>query len=248
MGMTQEDYDKNEVIEELQYKEVMRQATLSQCIYLFVEGQSEEAAIPILLKRSGVDLEKDGIVVANYNGISNLPHVLRLMSQTLSYDRPIIVTFDNDLAGKGVGSKIAQYLNSESKIALQTIPSSPVVSFNNGHLGGSFEEAFDPQHFVDTCFQDCFMSPNIAQMKLQFISSFDNKKPWLDQVDGFCRQNGQLKSSVHKITLALELAKTCPTTPSSFTDLANLVKRTRLKYPVKHPEDVELPKIPGLTR
>ncbi len=247
MGMTIEECAMEEAFNELHHEAVMRQATLAQCIYVFVEGESEEAAFPILLERAGVELEKDGIVVSNYNGINNLPHVLRIMGQTLSYDRPIIVTYDNDLDGQRISRKISQYTNNTNHIALLTIPSHKVVTYNNGHQGGSFEEAFDPAHFIDVCFAEMFMPAHIVEQKTQFLTDFDVDKPWLSQVCEFCKTNGYMNFGSCKVKLAQELASSCPTLPQSFTDLASLIVQTRQNNPVKHPDDVELPKISGIT-
>jgi len=247
MGMTPDDYAREQAYDELHHKEVMIQATLSQCIYVFVEGQSEEVAIPTILNRLGMDLEEDGIVVANYNGINNLPHVLRLMNQTLSYDRPIIVTYDNDLDGQRIAKKISPYITNGNNVIHQTLPSSPVVTFKNGHQGGSFEEAFDPQFFIDKCFQECFMPINIVLLKDDFLNIFDRHAPWLAQICEFCKKHGCMDFGSCKVLLAKELAEYCEPIPSSFTVLANLIQQTRLSNPVKHPDDVELPKIRGLT-
>lgn len=244
--MTPEDYAMEQAFEELHHEEVMRQATLQQCIYVFVEGQSEEVAIPILFERLGMDLEEDGVIVTHYNGINNLPHVLRLMNQTLSYDRPIIVTYDNDLDGQRITRKISPYIYIGSKVILQTIPSSPVVTFNNGHQGGSFEEAFPFKFFINICFQECFMPSNIVALKHDFLKKFNSNKPWLAQISEFCKVHQCMDFGKCKVSLAENLAKNCDRIPSSFNDLATLVKQTRLAHPVKHPDDVELPKIRGL--
>ena len=72
-------------------------SALEQCIYLFVEGESEERAFWILLEEGlGINFDKDGVVLANYNGIGNLKHTIRLMQKTLSHTRPMIFTFDDD--------------------------------------------------------------------------------------------------------------------------------------------------------
>lgn len=247
MSMSQEEYAMDQALEELHYEEVMRQATLQQCIYVFVEGQSEEVAIPILCNRLGMDLEEDGIIVTHYNGINNLPHVLRIMNQTLSYDRPIIVTYDNDLDGQRIARKIAPYMNGENKVVSQTIPSSPVVTFNNGHKGGSFEEAFEPTFFIDTCFQNSFMPSNIVSLKQDFINVFDSNKPWISQISEFCKAHQYIDFGKCKVALAEDLAENCIAIPSSFNDLATLINQTRLAHPIKHPNEVELPQIRGLT-
>lgn len=232
--------------EELHHEEVMRQATLTQCIYVFVEGESEEVAFPLLLERAGIDFEKDGIVIANYNGINNLPHVLRIMAKTLSYDRPIIVTYDNDLDGQRISRKISQYASS-SHIAFQTIPSNEVVTFKNGHNGGSFEEAFEPSYFIHTCFSNKFMPESISKRKSQFLVEFDVRKPWLSQVCQFCQLNGYKTFGDCKVKLAETLALYCSNIPPSFKELAELIKITRQSHPVRHPDDVDLPQIKGLT-
>ncbi|PSW92202.1 hypothetical protein C9J52_19130 [Photobacterium iliopiscarium] len=247
MGMTIEEYAMEQVYEDLHHKAVLHQATLDQCIYVFVEGESEEVAFPILLERAGVKLKKDGIFISSYNGINNLPHVLRLMGQTLSYDRPIIITYDNDLDGQRISRKISQYTVNSNHIALLTIPSHNIVTYKNGHQGGSFEEAFDPVHFINVCFTKAFMPQHIAVQKQQFLIDFDVNKPWLSQVCEFCKINGYMDFGSCKVKLAEKLALSCPTLPSSFTDLASLIVKTRKDNPIKHPDDVDLPRISGIT-
>ena len=52
MSMDREDNAREAALDDLQYEAVMQQATRAQCIYLFVEGASEEAAF-LLNKKSG---------------------------------------------------------------------------------------------------------------------------------------------------------------------------------------------------
>jgi hypothetical protein len=47
--------------------------------------------------------------------------------------------------------------------------------------------------------------------------------------------------------LAESLAVQCDDLPPSFSRLADLVQKVREKHPVIHPDNVELPKVHGLT-
>ena len=76
----------------------MKRATGGQCIFLFVEGDCEAKAIPLILW-GAVDFDALGVRIANYNGRGNLAATLRLLSQTLSSDRPIILTYDYQVSG-----------------------------------------------------------------------------------------------------------------------------------------------------
>ena len=88
MSTTELDCAIEQAISDMHFEEVMKQATKAQCIYLFVEGESEERAFPILIEETRLDLENTGVIVANYNGYGNLKHTLRLLNKTLSHDRP----------------------------------------------------------------------------------------------------------------------------------------------------------------
>jgi len=101
-----DDWAWEQAIQDLHYEAVMDRATKEQCIYLLVEGASEERAFPILLEEVGVELDSLGVVVANYNGCRNLIHALRFFYKTLSSDRPVIATIDNDQDGKQILHKI----------------------------------------------------------------------------------------------------------------------------------------------
>jgi hypothetical protein len=47
--------------------------------------------------------------------------------------------------------------------------------------------------------------------------------------------------------LAQALAMECDDLPQTFSRLATLIREVRDKHPVRHPDDVELPKVYGLT-
>ena len=88
---------QDQLCEEMRWDAASRESALEQCIYLFVEGESEEGAFRILLEEGlGINFSDYGVVIANYNGIGNLKHVIRIMNQTLSHDCPMIFTFDDD--------------------------------------------------------------------------------------------------------------------------------------------------------
>src|SRR3990170_3967712 len=116
------------------YEKEMEIATLNQCIYLFVEGLTEEKAYPELLAKCDIDLVEIGIIVANYNGIGNLIPSLRLLHKTLSYNRPIIVTFDNDEEGNKHQEKIQNLGLKSELITLIPIPSLfKLIQYPSGH-------------------------------------------------------------------------------------------------------------------
>lgn len=75
-------------ISDLHDEAVMARAAIEQAIFVFVEGDSEELALPLLFTDI-LDLEAVGARIANYNGHGNLRAALRLLKATLTHDRPI---------------------------------------------------------------------------------------------------------------------------------------------------------------
>lgn len=247
MSMSRNDYAVEAALEELHHEAVMKQATLAQCVYLFVEGESEETAFPILLEEAGLDLEGLGIVVANYNGIGNLRSALRLMSQTLSHSRPIVLSFDNDEEGARFLASPAVHDLDEDLVTLAPVPSFPVVKYPSGHKGGSFEEAFKLDYFIETCFHESFMDKDLVSRRDAFMIEFDPTLPWLAQVNKFCYKHGVSSFSSHKVDLAEALAEGVGQVPEPFVQLAEILQKVRENTPVIHPYDVELAKVRGLT-
>lgn len=247
MSMSSDEYAAEAVISELHQEAVMKRATLEQCIYLFVEGESEEEAFPILLEMCGIDIEHTGVVIANYNGIGNLKNSLRLLSQTLSHDRPIIVTFDHDDSGKQVQQSISKLNISHNLISMMSVPNKPVVTYESGHKGGSYEESFEPEHFVTTCFHESIIDSSLLSKKKDFENIFNPYKPWYSQMVNFCHLHNDRKFTSNKINLATALAENCNPVPETFIQLAKLLLDVRSRYPVKHPDNVDLPRITGLT-
>ena len=246
MGMTYDEYAHEMAIDELHQEAVMERAKREQCIYLFVEGESERIALPTLLGDL-VDLDELGVVVAVYNGNGNLYTALKLLSQTLSYDRPVIATYDNDPDG---ARSLRRYKESDfanDLVFFYSIPISPVVEFPNGHQGGSFEEAFAVEDFLSACFSPPILPDEICERRQEFESIFESSKPWLDQVRKFCAQHGFKDWSAKKPVLAERLAEDCAVTPDTYEKLAKLIQDIREQHPVRHPDDVKLPKVHGLT-
>jgi hypothetical protein len=152
------DAARNEAISELHHEAVLARASLEQAIFVFVEGDSEELALPLLFTDI-LDLKAVGARIANYNGHGNLRAALRLLKLTLSYNRPVIVTHDNDPESKASIRK-CQKQNLLGDLAyLFPIPSEPIVTYPCGHVGGSFEESFPVEMFLDAAFTEKYSLP-----------------------------------------------------------------------------------------
>jgi hypothetical protein len=219
----------------------MAEAKLTQCIYLLVEGVSEERALPVLLAKAGLNLEDLGVVVANYNESGNLLHVLRLLRNTLSHTRPIILTIDNDERGAKIISKCQALYSNSDLYHVFPIPNKAKVKYPSGHVGGSFEEIFSVQHFLSSIFSREIMSDRLISRKAEFESIFDKRMPWFSQVKSFCAKYRDYSFESKKVKLAELLAITCDSVPKSITKLAAIVNEIRQRHPVRHPLDIELP-------
>ncbi len=228
-----EDIRDDEIIDALHHEAVMKRAALEQCIYIFVEGESEEATFQTLLERCGLDFKEYGIVIANYNGIGNLKHSVRLLGKTLSHDRPIIVTYDDDLNGKRESKSITSPLITGFKI-----PITPVVTYSDGSCGGSFEEAFSSSSFLSACFQDGVLQSSFSGIQASFLAIFDETKPWFDQLKRFVKKNGAKVDSIKKVKLAKYMAESCDPVPTTFVELTKKALELRKCNPVRHPDEV----------
>ncbi len=246
MSTSWEDVARDMAISDLHQEAVMARAALEQCIFLFVEGESEEAAIPILMT-DVIDLDALGVKIANYNGHGNLRAALRLLKLTLSHNRPVIITYDNDPASiESVERCKKQGLFTDLTYELR-IPIEPVVTYTCGHCGGSFEESFPPGVFLDCVFNKDILPPNICSKRSSFESVFDQSTPWVAQVRRFAADLGFTDWDAKKVSLAKYLAGEIDEPPVTYRKLAEVVKTVREKHPVVHPDDVELPKVYGLT-
>lgn len=211
------------------YDIASKKSAIEQCIYLFVEGKSEEQAFRILLEeRLGINFEQFGLIIANYNGIGNLNHVVRLMNKTLSYERPMIFTFDDDTP-----NKVPKTSHLPANAHLIKIPQFPVVNLPNGQRGGSFEESFTPNDFVEACFKTALLkgSPNIK--KADFRTFFDPKQPFYAQIVKFLQAKGLSSYAPSKVEIAVHLATSCDPIPSTYTALADLIRQIRKKHPIQ---------------
>ena len=237
MATTIEDIQYEEMLSERFHEAVMRNEALKQCIYIFVEGESEEATFQTLLENNtcGLDLKLNGIVIANYNGIGNLKHAIRMLRNTLSHDRPIIVTFDDDPEGKKVGKYLEHPL-----IHPFRIPHEPVVTYADGSQGGSFEEAFSKQTFIDACFQTGVIEPSSPGTAAEFMVAFDDSKPWFPQIARYVVSKGGHAGSINKVHLAKAMASICEPIPDTFLELARKTVELRKNNPILHPDDVDL--------
>lgn len=229
----------DQYLSELRYEKEMKIATLSQCIYLFVEGCTEYKAYPELLTKCGIDLDELGIIIANYNGTGNLIPFFRLLHKTLSYNRPIVVTFDNDEEGNKHQERIPSLGLKSDLITLIPMPSIvKPVQYPSGHYGGSFEELFPADHFIEQVFCSDFMPEVIIGEKTQFVREFQENKSWLNQVAKFCAERSYSGLSECKIKIGMRLAETCKQIPPDIQRLASVLQEVRGKYPIRHFSDI----------
>ncbi|EGT4509716.1 hypothetical protein AUN08_13885 [Cronobacter sakazakii] len=227
-----EDIKYDEMLNELIFQEVMKNEAKKQCIYIFVEGECEELVFQPLLERCGIDFDTMGIVIANYNGVGNLKHAIRLLNQTLSHDRPIIVTYDDDHEGKKINK-----INTPS-ITYFKIPFRPVVCYSDGSLGGAFEESFPRDCFLEACFQNNVIATTFLSGRNEFEKSFNTNKPWFSQLAQFISLNGGHPNSINKIKLAENMMFTVSQIPDTYKELAKVIIDIRNGNPIKHPEDI----------
>jgi hypothetical protein len=224
----QYDAVQEQLAQHQQWEEASKESALEQCIYLFVEGESEEIAFRVLLEEGlGIDFSEFGIVIANYNGLGNLKHAIRIMNQTLSHGRPMIFTFDDDDK-----SKISALGTLPSNIHLFKVPCTPTVTLPNGDQGGSFEESFESSDFIDACFETAFLKGNPQIPKQDLINVFDSGKPFYPQVVEFLKQQG-LAYTLPKPEIAENMATACGVEPETYIALADLIKRIRIDNPIK---------------
>jgi hypothetical protein len=205
-----------------------KESALDQCIYLFVEGESEEVAFRILLEEGlGIKFEEYGVVIANYNGIGNLKNTIRLMNQTLSHSRPMIFTFDDD--NKSLISKI---VNLPCNVHLFKVPNKPVVTLQNGDKGGSFEESFEANDFIDACFETTLLKINPQIPKSEFANLFSSGKSFYPQIVNFLKSKGMSSYLPNKIEIAESMATSCIAEPETYVKLAELIRTIRLDNPI----------------
>lgn len=225
-------------LEKLHQNAVMARATREQCIFLFVEGTSEEVAFPILLANF-LHLDSVGVRVANYNGHGNMKAALRLLNQTLSHSRPVIVTYDNDPVSQASLERCRKQGLLTGLTYPFSIPAAAAVVYPCGHRGGGFEESFPVDLFLDVVFREMVLPREVCAQRSSFESTFVNEKPWLPQVQVFAAKFGFNDLNANKRAMAEALAMEVQEVPSTYRLLADLIQTVRDKYPVIHPDDVE---------
>ena len=230
-------YDQylNELLIEQEY-EITK---LQQCIYLLVEGVTEEKAYPELLAKCDLMIEDVGVTISNYGGANNLIHILRLLKKTLSHDRPVIATIDNDYEGSRIVKKLTESDFADKLLTLVPIPCScPKVIYPNGHKGGSFEELFEQNFFVDQVFNTDFMPVEIFRAKEGFLGQFEPEKPWFNQVKRFCAERNYCDFEKHKVDIGIKLSERCKKVPPDIMKLSEIIREVRQKHPVRHVTEI----------
>lgn len=233
------DWQKDLAYEAIHHEAVMSRAAQEQCIFVFVEGDSEETALPYLFIDT-LDCENLGVKVANYNGCGNLSAALRLLKVALKHERPIILTYDND-------PQTIPSLGRCEKLGLLTelvypfpIPQNKVVTFSDGYQGGAFEESFPVELFVKSVFECELLPPEIVAHRSDFEAMFDPKRPWLNQIKHFLSKYEFADWVINKPKLAEAMASECDELPPTYQALVDLVVEVREKHPVVHPDDVDV--------
>lgn len=246
MSTTWDDAARDMAISDLHDEAVLARAAVEQAIFVLVEGDSEELALPLLFTDI-LDLEAVGAKIANYNGHGNLRAALRLLKLTLTHDRPIVVTHDNDPETIASVRKCEKQNLLGNLTYLFAIPTEPVVTYPSGQVGGSFEESFPVEIFLNAAFTKGILPPSVIAERPSFESAFNPHEPWLQQLQKFTAGLGFVEWSTCKPLLAEALATECDELPLTFSRLATLIQEVRDKHPVVHPDHVELPKAHGLT-
>ena len=246
MTDTWDDIARDNALAELHDEAIMARAAQEQAILIFVEGDSEEVALPILFTDL-LDFDAVGVKIANYSGNGSLVAFVRLMTVTLGHRYPIIITHDNDPDSIAAVDKCRRQKLLNDRAFMFPIPDSPVVKYSSGHGGGSFEEAFSPEAFLEAAFSDEILPAQLLGRRNEFEAQFDRNSPWLAQLQRFSAAFGFTEWSTRKPVLAQRLAEASDDLPPTFSRLLNLINEVRKRFPIFHPSDVELPYVPGLT-
>lgn len=244
MGTTLEDIAYEQYLIDREEEQVWLESRLRYCIYLFVEGFTEEKAFPILFERLNFDFGKRGIVIANYNGSGNAISSIRLLRQTLSSDRPILLTFDNDEEGQRIiESPLIKSEQAQGRLWVNPLPEAKrEIVYMSGHLGGSFEEMFERDDFLDCIFTSIGITEEILSLRKELDERFESQKPWLKQVKTLMFGHGIpnfLESETSKVEFGVKLAKECKVPPRDIENLASRLIQIREKYPIRDIRDFD---------
>ena len=139
----------------------------------------------------------------------------------------MIFTFDDDDKKKVPNHKEAPVHSYFFKI-----PQQPVVTLPNGDMGGSFEESFEPKDFIEACFETTLIKQNPQIEKQDFKNNFNESMPFYNQIVKFLQEKGLKSYLPSKIEIAENLATTCDPEPTTYVQLAELIKNIREQHPV----------------
>lgn len=204
-------------------------------MFLLVEGSCEE----IYFNKVFVELKKSqNMIIANYNGINNLENTIRIICNTLSNNAPIIITYDNDIAGDKEILKIKHSIQNKKiykndYLYYFKIPFEEKVNYSDKYKGGSFEEMFDFEIFFNACFSKGLLPEAIIKKKEVVFKEICINRPWIDQIQKILAINGftDFVSKKTKIAEILSLNDNLPFTVSELKKFILTVRRENLIHP-----------------
>lgn len=120
---------------------------------VLVEGPTEALSLPVLLRRVGLDVEREGIAVLSCEGVGNLAKWFRIFT---SYGIPAYVMFDNDVKDDADGTRRTDVLDavgtSASDAGILLTSTSWEIEDRIGVFGQNYEEVmrtiFEPDYGV----------------------------------------------------------------------------------------------------
>lgn len=201
-------------------------------MYLFVEGDTEEGVFPIIFERLNYEYDEDGVIIANCGGNGNFSHCIDLLRKTLSNNRPVLITYDNDTNSD---SKIQKLKSSHhDKLYFYSLPfKNNKITFKNGFLGGSFEELFEKEEYIESIFSIKELNQYI-DCKHELLKTINNKSLWFNQIKGFFHNKLNCDIEGYKKKIGMFIAKNCRKIPQEFSEIIDLIKKIRKEYPVKN--------------
>lgn len=203
---------------------------LFHAVYLFVEGESEKRALPILFELANYDHEADSIIICNCGGATQFINALRLLRNTLSSDRPVVILLDNDQEGKDVFNEL-KALNFYNLLIPQD-------------RDGEFEEIFSEDNFLKACLEDIIARKKTEKQKKKFEQHFDRTQPWSKQFYQFLGLTKK-QFAPNKPKIAEKMAIDCTSVPSDILNLIEVLKKVREKYPISNIADFNTRPFPG---
>lgn len=162
---------------------------------LFVEGESEEVAVPILFNRyTGRYLHNELIAILNAKGRDSIPHLARIINELMS-DVPITVLVDNDLAYRPKTRLLLEALEQHAEIK----------RFEIGYK--EFEDAFDNETIYEAVRQHYAGEVNEQWTK----EAIEEKRKQLQQNPHYKFGDALAKlARADKVVIAKAIARYCP--------------------------------------